>query len=142
MQGQGDIEHHCVMGNDDGGDIYGNGDRHGNYTKSNIDGNADSDSNDIDMDSDSDVNTDSDVDPEVDGNVEHGGVEVRPEIVSILPPCPVKTKGSGASGRRLKSLKEQAIDKSNKPLRLCRKCNQKTTHDSRNCDKIKGVVNL
>ncbi|KAL3618912.1 hypothetical protein CASFOL_037140 [Castilleja foliolosa] len=97
MQGQGDIEHDIVVGNDDGGDIYGDGedDRQRNYTKSNIDG------NDIDIYSDSDVNTDSDGDPEGDGNVERGGVEV----LIIL-----KTKGSGAGGRRLKSLKEQVID--------------------------------
>ncbi|KAL3613221.1 hypothetical protein CASFOL_042912 [Castilleja foliolosa] len=165
------------MGNDDGGDIYGDGegDRQSNYMKSNIDGNADDDSNDIDMYSDSDVNTDSDGDTEEDGNVERGCVVSwlrqfresddepestsqtktakqklfgdflgcsRLEIASILPPCPLKTKGSGAGLRRLKSLKEKAIEKSNKPLRLCRKYNQKTTHDSRNCDKIKGVVNL
>ncbi|KAL3646350.1 hypothetical protein CASFOL_011530 [Castilleja foliolosa] len=64
MQGQGDIEHDIVVGNDDGED-----DRQRNYTKSNIDG------NDIDIYSDSDVNTDSDGDPEGDGNVERGGVE-------------------------------------------------------------------
>ncbi|KAL3623056.1 hypothetical protein CASFOL_031872 [Castilleja foliolosa] len=75
-----DIEHDRVMGNDDGGDIYGggDGDRHNNYTKSNIDGNADADSNDVDMYSDSDLNTDSDGDPEGDGNVERGGVEGVP----------------------------------------------------------------
>ncbi|KAL3622484.1 hypothetical protein CASFOL_033895 [Castilleja foliolosa] len=56
MQGQRDIDHDIVMGNDDGDNIYGGGDDNGqrNYSKSNIDG------ADIDMYSDSDVNTDSD----------------------------------------------------------------------------------
>ncbi|KAL3649827.1 hypothetical protein CASFOL_006230 [Castilleja foliolosa] len=54
----------------------------------------------------------------------------------IKPPLQAKNKGSGAGGRRLKSFREEAIQQSNKPLRLCRKCNQKTNHDSRNCDKV------
>ncbi|KAL3655015.1 hypothetical protein CASFOL_000801 [Castilleja foliolosa] len=119
------------MGKDGGGDIYGDGDRgrHSNYTNSDIDGNAEGDSNGNDIDFDSDINTDNGGDSEGDDNVQRDDVEV-------------KTKGRGAGGRRLKSLKEQAIEKSNKLLRLCRKCDQKTTLDSRNCDKIKGVVNL
>ncbi|KAL3644266.1 hypothetical protein CASFOL_012198 [Castilleja foliolosa] len=68
------------MGNNDGGDIYGDGERHDNYTKSNSDGNTDDDSNDndIDMDFDSDINMNSDGgddDLEGDGNMEHDGVE-------------------------------------------------------------------
>ncbi|KAL3628284.1 hypothetical protein CASFOL_027330 [Castilleja foliolosa] len=56
-----------------------------------------------------------------------------PDVVYVLNPVPVKTIGSG---RRINSVKEKAISK--KPLRLCRKCNQKTNHDSRNCDKFSG----
>ncbi|GER37255.1 FAR1-related protein [Striga asiatica] len=39
-----------------------------------------------------------------------------PQKVQVLPPFPVKMKGSGS---RLKSRKEKAIEKSNKPLRRC-----------------------
>ncbi|KAL3622483.1 hypothetical protein CASFOL_033894 [Castilleja foliolosa] len=81
------------------------------------------------MDFDIDIKTD------IDCDLERDSINKR-----RLPPCPVKTKRSGAGGRHLKSLKEQAIEKSKKPLRLFRKCNQKTTHDSHNCEKIKGVV--
>ncbi|KAL3650030.1 hypothetical protein CASFOL_006433 [Castilleja foliolosa] len=56
-----------------------------------------------------------------------------PENQTIFPPAPVKNKGSG---RRIKSSKELAIEGSKKPLRLCRKCNQKTNHDSRNCPNV------
>ncbi|GER49602.1 FAR1-related protein, partial [Striga asiatica] len=55
-----------------------------------------------------------------------------PQKVQVLPPLPVKMKGSGS---RLKSRKEKTIEKSNKPLRRCSKCRQKTNHDARNCVK-------
>ncbi|KAL3644259.1 hypothetical protein CASFOL_012191 [Castilleja foliolosa] len=80
MQGQGDGEYDSVVVNNDGGDIYGDGERHDNYTKSNSDGNTDGDTNDndIDMDFDSDINTNSDGDDlEGDDNMEHDGVEVN-----------------------------------------------------------------
>ncbi|KAL3629882.1 hypothetical protein CASFOL_026194 [Castilleja foliolosa] len=65
-----------------------------------------------------------------------------PENVTVRPPRQVSNKGSGAGGRRLKSVREQAIEQSKKPLRLCRKCNRKTNHDSRNCDKFTDDGNL
>ncbi|XP_057808743.1 protein FAR1-RELATED SEQUENCE 5-like [Salvia miltiorrhiza] len=55
-----------------------------------------------------------------------------PESPSVFPPDIVKTKGSGAGGRR-KSEKEKAIILAQKPLRLCRKCKKRVHHDSRNC---------
>lgn len=55
-----------------------------------------------------------------------------PNQVSILPPDPVKTKGSGS---RLVSRREKAIRDMKKSLRRCRKCGQMARHDSRNCDK-------
>ncbi|KAL3646971.1 hypothetical protein CASFOL_009143 [Castilleja foliolosa] len=67
------------MGNNDGGDIYGDGGggRHDNYTKSNNDGNIDDDSNDndIDMDFDSDINPNIDCELEGDDNNERDGIE-------------------------------------------------------------------
>ncbi|GER45737.1 FAR1-related protein [Striga asiatica] len=56
-----------------------------------------------------------------------------PSEVEVLPPAPVKNKGSGS---RLKSRKEKAIERSKKPLRMCSKCKQKSSHDARNCDKF------
>ncbi|XP_031120798.1 protein FAR1-RELATED SEQUENCE 5-like [Ipomoea triloba] len=53
-----------------------------------------------------------------------------PDIVTIKPPLKVKNKGSG---RRIKSNREKGIEKSKKPKRLCRSCNQFARHDSRNC---------
>ncbi|KAL3613568.1 hypothetical protein CASFOL_042602 [Castilleja foliolosa] len=67
----------------------------------------------------------------------HLGAEV-PDLVTIHPPAPVHNKGSG---RRIKSATEIAIENSKKTLRLCRKCNQRMTHDSRNCDKFAGGAN-
>ncbi|KAL3641559.1 hypothetical protein CASFOL_012374 [Castilleja foliolosa] len=58
-----------------------------------------------------------------------------PSVASILPPVPVYTKGSG---KRIKSAAEIAMEISKKPLRLCKKCNKRTNHDSRNCDKFSG----
>nr|GMC64711.1 protein FAR1-RELATED SEQUENCE 5-like [Ipomoea batatas] len=52
-----------------------------------------------------------------------------PDIVTIKPPSKVKNKGSG---RRIKSNREKGIEKSRKPKRLCRSCNQFARHDSRN----------
>ncbi|XP_057793050.1 protein FAR1-RELATED SEQUENCE 5-like [Salvia miltiorrhiza] len=54
------------------------------------------------------------------------------ESPTVLPPDVAKTKGSGAGGRR-KSDKEKAFLLADRPLRLCRKCNTKGHHDSRNC---------
>ncbi|GER55892.1 FAR1-related protein [Striga asiatica] len=51
-----------------------------------------------------------------------------PQKVQALPPLPVKTKGSGS---RLKSRKEKAIEKSNKPLRKCRSRKRSAKHISR-----------
>ncbi|KAL6563205.1 hypothetical protein OROHE_005792 [Orobanche hederae] len=56
-----------------------------------------------------------------------------PETITVLPPEPVKTKGSGS---RLKSRKEKALRDLNKQKRRCSKCNQMANHDIRNCDKI------
>ncbi|KAL3613679.1 hypothetical protein CASFOL_041753 [Castilleja foliolosa] len=67
----------------------------------------------------------------------HLAAEV-PDFVKIHPPALVHNKGSG---KRIKSAAEIAIENSKKPLRLCRKCNQRTTHDSRNCDKFAGDAN-
>ncbi|KAL3646814.1 hypothetical protein CASFOL_009358 [Castilleja foliolosa] len=65
--------------------------------------------------------------------LKHFNVDSLPEDAMIRNPAPAKNKGSG---RRIKSSKEIAIESSNKPLRLCRKCNQKTNHDSRNCPNV------
>ncbi|KAL6581832.1 hypothetical protein OROMI_005846 [Orobanche minor] len=57
-----------------------------------------------------------------------------PEHVHVLPPDPVKTKGSGSGiGDRMKSQREKAINDANKKKRKCRKCGQLANHDSRNC---------
>lgn len=57
------------------------------------------------------------------------GISV-PDEVSVLPPDPVKTKGSG---NRLESIRDKAVREMNKKLRTCRKCGQMARHDSRNC---------
>ncbi|KAL3618588.1 hypothetical protein CASFOL_037670 [Castilleja foliolosa] len=68
----------------------------------------------------------------------HLGAE-DPDLVTIHPPpALVHNKGSG---RRIKSAAEIAIENSKKTLRLCRKCNQRTTHDSQNCEKFVGGAN-
>ncbi|XP_057808433.1 uncharacterized protein LOC131022908 [Salvia miltiorrhiza] len=54
-----------------------------------------------------------------------------PEEIDICSPDVVKTKGSG---RRIKSSKEKAISKAEKPKRRCSKCKQMRHHDARNCD--------
>ncbi|XP_057793090.1 protein FAR1-RELATED SEQUENCE 5-like [Salvia miltiorrhiza] len=64
-----------------------------------------------------------------------------PEVPSVLPPLASKTKGSGAGGRR-KSHAEKAMLLAQKPLRLCRKCNRKCHHDSRNCPGKDGDVDV
>ncbi|XP_057770985.1 uncharacterized protein LOC130990770 [Salvia miltiorrhiza] len=56
-----------------------------------------------------------------------------PKEVSVLPPDPVKNKGSGS---RLKSRKEKEQQLKNKPLRRCSKCRQMRHHDARNCDEV------
>ncbi|KAL6513603.1 hypothetical protein OROGR_021089 [Orobanche gracilis] len=53
-----------------------------------------------------------------------------PKEVSALPPDLVKNKGSGS---RIKSMKEKAIHRKNKPLRKCSKCHKMGHHDARNC---------
>ncbi|KAH6770461.1 hypothetical protein C2S52_015264 [Perilla frutescens var. hirtella] len=55
-----------------------------------------------------------------------------PDVVSVLPPTPVKTKGSGS---RLKTRHEKNVEKKSKPLRMCSKCGRKSSHDARNCDR-------
>ncbi|CAH9076696.1 unnamed protein product [Cuscuta europaea] len=53
-----------------------------------------------------------------------------PTQISVHPPQQARNKGCG---KRIKSGKEKAIEVSKKSKRLCRKCNQKGYHDSRNC---------
>ncbi|XP_074297493.1 uncharacterized protein LOC141628221 [Silene latifolia] len=50
--------------------------------------------------------------------------------VTIHPPEQARNKGSG---KRLKSAKQQAIDKAAKPKRLCAYCKERVTHDRRTC---------
>ncbi|KAL3643682.1 hypothetical protein CASFOL_014497 [Castilleja foliolosa] len=70
---------------------------------------------------------------------DHFGAQVPDKgSVTIHPPAPVHNKGSG---KRIKSAAEIAFENSKKTLRLCRKCNQRTNHDSRNCDKFTGSAN-
>lgn len=59
-----------------------------------------------------------------------------PKSVTVFPPSPVKTKGSGS---RIQSKKEAAIRKANKPKRKCSKCKKLTNHDARNCDQVVSV---
>ncbi|CAH9095338.1 unnamed protein product [Cuscuta europaea] len=53
-----------------------------------------------------------------------------PTQVSVHPPQQARNKGYG---KRIKGGKEKAIEVSQKTKRLCRKCNKKGYHDSRNC---------
>ncbi|CAH9112161.1 unnamed protein product [Cuscuta epithymum] len=53
-----------------------------------------------------------------------------PTEVSVRPPQQARNKGCG---KRIKGDKEKAIEISKKTKRLCRTCNQKVYHDSRNC---------
>ncbi|KAL3623089.1 hypothetical protein CASFOL_031905 [Castilleja foliolosa] len=109
---QGDNDDDAVIGNNDGDTINGNTDRDG-Y------GDGNTDDNDMNFNTNREGDDDySDMNFNSDGNTD--GVE---------------------GGPRLKSLKEQATEQIKKPLRHCWKCNKKTTHDSCNCDKIKGIVN-
>ncbi|XP_074291766.1 protein FAR1-RELATED SEQUENCE 5-like [Silene latifolia] len=50
--------------------------------------------------------------------------------VTIHPPEQARNKGSG---KRLKSAKQQAIEKAAKPKRLCAYCKERVTHDRRTC---------
>ncbi|XP_074266735.1 protein FAR1-RELATED SEQUENCE 5-like [Silene latifolia] len=50
--------------------------------------------------------------------------------VTIHPPEQARNKGSG---KRLKSAKQQAIEKAVKPKRLCEYCKESVTHDRRTC---------
>ncbi|XP_074277424.1 uncharacterized protein LOC141601063 [Silene latifolia] len=50
--------------------------------------------------------------------------------VTIHPPEQARNKGSG---KRLKSAKQQAIEKAAKPKRLCTYCKERVTHDRRTC---------
>ncbi|XP_074288443.1 protein FAR-RED IMPAIRED RESPONSE 1-like [Silene latifolia] len=50
--------------------------------------------------------------------------------VTIHPPEQACNKGSG---KRLKSAKQQAIEKAAKPKRLCAYCKERVTHDRRTC---------
>ncbi|KAL2943943.1 Protein FAR1-RELATED SEQUENCE 5 [Bienertia sinuspersici] len=57
-----------------------------------------------------------------------------PEEITILDPNKSKNKGTQ---KRIKGKREQAIEQHQKPLRLCRTCQQMATHDSHNCpDKV------
>ncbi|CAH9094179.1 unnamed protein product [Cuscuta europaea] len=53
-----------------------------------------------------------------------------PTQVSVRPPQQARNKGCG---KRIKGGKEKAIEVSQKSKRICRKCNKKGYHDSRNC---------
>ncbi|CAH9077257.1 unnamed protein product [Cuscuta europaea] len=53
-----------------------------------------------------------------------------PTEVSVHPPQQARNKGCG---KRIKGGKEKSIEVRNKTKRLCRKCNKKGYHDSRNC---------
>ena len=55
-----------------------------------------------------------------------------PESLDVLPPTGIANKGCG-KGKRLKSIREKASKESKKPKRVCRKCGQRSRHDSRNC---------
>ncbi|XP_074298475.1 protein FAR1-RELATED SEQUENCE 2-like [Silene latifolia] len=50
--------------------------------------------------------------------------------VTIHPPEQARNKGNG---KRLKSAKQQAIEKAAKPKRLCAYCKERVTHDRRTC---------
>ncbi|KAL2904379.1 Protein FAR1-RELATED SEQUENCE 5 [Bienertia sinuspersici] len=59
---------------------------------------------------------------------------LMPEEITILDPNKSKNKGTQ---KRIKGKREQATEQHQKPLRLCRTCQQMATHDSRNClDKV------
>lgn len=64
-----------------------------------------------------------------------------PSQVSILPPKISKNKGTGVHNKdkRLKSDKEKAIEKNQKPKRQCKSCMQFGYHDSRNCPNKKSL---
>jgi hypothetical protein len=63
-----------------------------------------------------------------------------PTEVSILPPKKSNNKGSGSgSAKRLISSKAKAIEKANKPKRMCKKCKRLAHHDSRNCSYTNAV---
>ncbi|XP_021769747.1 uncharacterized protein LOC110733999 [Chenopodium quinoa] len=54
--------------------------------------------------------------------------------VNILPPNQCLNKGSARSSKKLKSVKEIAIEQKSKKGRTCRACGQSSvSHDSRNC---------
>ncbi|KAH6767225.1 hypothetical protein C2S52_018208 [Perilla frutescens var. hirtella] len=54
----------------------------------------------------------------------------NPSVVEVHPHVVVKTKGSGS---RLKPRREKNLECAKKPLRMCRKCNQLSDHDFKNC---------
>lgn len=62
-----------------------------------------------------------------------------PDEVTIKAPKMSKNKGTGIHikssriDKRLKSEKEKAIEKHEKPKRICKSCNKPSHHDSRNC---------
>nr|GMC57772.1 protein FAR1-RELATED SEQUENCE 5-like [Ipomoea batatas] len=49
--------------------------------------------------------------------------------------CAEQTEKNKCSGKRSKRNKGKSIEKSIKPKRKCRACNQLGQHDSRNCPK-------
>lgn len=61
--------------------------------------------------------------------------------IEVLNPHKSSNKGSG-SGKRKKSVKELAIEKSKKNLRLCRACGEYSAHDSRNCPSKKEKLGM
>lgn len=72
------------------------------------------------------------------------GVSIPTEI-TIKPPKVSKNKGTGvhlkgaSKDKRLKSDKEKAVEKHQKPKRLCRGCNKYEHHDIRNCPQKKAT---
>ena len=58
--------------------------------------------------------------------------KVSDQVVSIENPESVRTKGCGKV-RRIVGEGEINLEKSTKPLRLCRSCGEYVNHDTRNC---------
>ncbi|CAA0838976.1 Unknown protein [Striga hermonthica] len=59
------------------------------------------------------------------------GISV-PQDIRIQPPTQSKNKGSG---KRMKSMKEKSIEKSQKKRRLCKTCGERVGHNARTCPK-------
>ena len=64
------------------------------------------------------------------------GVSV-PDNPQLVAPGGIRNKGNG-KGKRLKRIREKAVEEAKKPKRLCRTCNEWVRHDSRNCP-MRGI---